>query len=63
MRVTFLSDNGKVAEEEVDQGGVGTFFQLLVAEPPVPVCLCAYWVVCRSSKNLCGSRSSVMMAE
>jgi hypothetical protein len=33
LRVTFLSDDGQVAEEGVDQGGVSReFFQLLVAE-------------------------------
>lgn len=33
MRVTFLSDDGRVAEEGVDQGGVSReFFQLLVAQ-------------------------------
>ena len=33
LRVTFLSDDGRVAEEGVDQGGVSReFFQLLVGQ-------------------------------
>lgn len=33
LRVTFLSEDGKIAEEGVDQGGVSReFFQLLVGQ-------------------------------